>query len=352
MEKSTFEKFAVPILALVGLLVCVAWLAGGFDEKVAPETINHQGKSVDDVYHVTSQTHQVYEPVSASVTAKQASIISSRILARIDKVAVRAGDNVKAGQLLISLEQSDLLSQVEQAKEQISAIEARYLEAKKNFERSTTIHQQKLISDGDLDKAKSNFDSLSAELRTSKQALVQAETTLSYSQLNAPITGRIVDRFAEPGDTAQPGVKLLSIYNPLSLRVEGQVREALALQLNQGQKITVELPSVHKSLEGVIEEIVPAADTGSRSFLVKASIDYQEKLLPGMYARMLIPSDNESVISIPKDRIAQVGQLSVVWVNDNGQPQRRFIRVGKLLDENSVSVISGLKEGEQVLLIP
>ncbi len=352
MEKSFIQKAAVPMITLIGLLLSVAWLAGLFDDKIAPSISERQVENHQNVFTVEMKKEGVFEPIAASVTAKQASIMSSRILARIEAITVRAGDTVKKGQLLIKLEQSDLQSQVLQAKEQVKVMLARHIEAKRNYNRSLEVHSKKLISDVELDKSKADFDALTAELSTTKQALKQAQTTLSYTELRAPMNGRVVDRFAEPGNTAQPGNKLLSIYNPLSLRVEGQVREALALNLRQGQSITIELPTFNKTLTAQIEEIVPAANTGSRSFLVKASIEYQEQLLPGMYARMLIPAGDENVIYLPKDRIAQVGQLSVVWINEQGVAQRRFVRLGKENANGMVAVISGLVAGEQVLVKP
>jgi|TARA_B110000908_G_scaffold170805_1_gene231452 RND family efflux transporter MFP subunit len=352
MKQAWIQKLSIPLLTLVGLLLSVAWFAGLFNDKVMPNVTKPLVQNYKDVFTVTPQNTIVFEPIAATINAKQASIISSRILARIDEILVRAGDTVKEGQLLIKLEQAELQSQVLQAKEQVNVILARYIEAKKNFERSKDIHRQKLISDVVLDKSKADYNALLAELNTVKQVLKQVQTALSYTELRAPMDGRVVDRFTEPGNTAQPGNKLLSIYNPLSLRVEGQVREKLAFELTQGQTIEVQLPTSNQVLQAKIEEIVPAANTGSRSFLVKASIKYQEQLLPGMYARMLIPAGRENVIYLPKSRIAQVGQLSVIWVNEGGIAQRRFVRLGKETADGLVAIISGLQANEQVLVKP
>ena len=358
LSSAVLSKIMLPVVTLIALFVSVAWFAGVFNEKVAPGVITTEKNTTerielsdDKLYTVKTEKFTLYEPVSASVTAKQASIISSRLLARIDSINVRSGDNVKKGQLLIALEKSDIQAQVSQAKEQINAANARLLEANKNLIRAQDLHKKQLIADFDLDKAQTTVDTLLAELTTTKQALKQAQTTLSYTNLKAPIDGRVVDRFTEPGNTAQPGGKLLSIYNPLSLRVEGQVREQLALTLKQGQTIKVELPTLDKNVTATIEEIVPAANTGSRSFLIKASIDYQEQLLPGMYGRLLIPAGEESVLLVPINSIKNVGQLTMVWVhNNNGEVHKRFVRFGKKTSNELISVISGLNEGEKIAL--
>jgi RND family efflux transporter MFP subunit len=351
-KKSMAQKVIMPVIALTVLLLMVAWLAGSFDEKVAP-ALNEKHKQTqakqENIYTVVAKTQAMHEPVAASVEAKQATIISSRILARIDKIDIRAGDVVKKGDVLIELEQHDLHAQVQQAKQRVNAMKARHQEAKQNYERAIDLFKTKLISEFELDKNQANYQSIVAELTAAEQALAQTKTALSYATLVAPIDGRIVDRFAEPGDTAQPGTKLLSLYNPLSLRVEGQVREKLALTLTQGQRIEIELPAVNKIITGEVEEIVPAANTGSRSFLIKTRINYNENLLPGMYARMLIPAGEQTTLSIPENRIAHVGQLDFVWLNIDGDTQRRFIRLGKKEKNNMVVVISGLNAGDKVI---
>lgn len=355
VNKSTVKKLLLPVIALFVLLLMVAWLAGSFDKKVAPslnEDINQASNLANfdktNTYTVIEKSEAIFEPVAASVEAKQTTIISSRMLARINTIAVRAGDKVKKGDLLVELEQSDLQSQVLQTKQNIIALQARYKEAKQNFERSEELLAKQLISTFNFDKANADYQSIVAELTAAEQRLSQAETTLSYATLTAPINGLIVDRFAQPGDTAQAGAKLLSLYNPLLLRVEAQVREQLALTLTLEQKIDIELPSINKTITGEIEEIVPAANTGSRSFLIKTRIKHNEHLLPGMYARMLIPAGEQVSLTVPLDKISHVGQLDFVWLNVNGTVQRRFVRLGKIQANNMVTVISGLQSGDVV----
>ncbi|MFT5451964.1 MAG: membrane fusion protein (multidrug efflux system) [Enterobacterales bacterium] len=345
------KKLLLPLSTVIFLLVLVAWIAGFFNEKIAPglTTTTAEKINISELYTITSKKEQLYEPVAASINAKYATVISSRILARIESIPVRSGDFVKKGELLVQLEKNELNSKVLQAKENVKGIEARYNESKQNFERATDLYKKKLTSEFILDKSRADYQSLSAELTAAKQQLNQSKTSLTYATLLSPIDGRVVDRFAEPGNTAQPGNKLLTLYNPLSLRVEAQVREKLALTLKQGQKIQVELPSVDRVIEGEIEEIVPAANTGSRSFQIKASIAFKDDLLPGMYARVLIPAGTQNKLYVPKNRVARVGQLDFVWVVVDGNAQRRFVRLGTTADDGMIAIISGVKVGEQLV---
>jgi RND family efflux transporter MFP subunit len=346
------KKIAMPIVAVIVLLLMIAWMAGLFSPKIAPGLTPAQQHSAQDAVATQLADVPVIEPVPASVEAKQATIISSRIMARINKINVRSGDSVSTGDLLIELEKSDLEAKAQQSAEQVRAVSARLREARQNLARVDELYKRKLVARAELDRARANYGSLKAELAGAQQGNEEAEAAMRFSEIRAPIDGRVVDRFAEPGDTASPGSKLMSLYNPLSLRIEAQVREHLALSLEEGQELQVEIPSLQKTVGAVIEERVPAADPGSRTFLIKARVQYNKDMLPGMYARLLVPAGTETQLLIPADRLVQAGQLNLVWVLEDGQAYRRFVRVGKPAADGQVEILAGLAAGDKILPPP
>ena len=346
------KKIILPLLAIGALLLIIAWVAGLFVEKIPPGSNVIVQRNTGEPIAVKISDIIIIEKVPASVEATQATLISSRLMARITTIKVRAGDAVSKGELLLELENSDIQAQVHQAEAGIRANSAKLNEARKNLDRVRELQEGGVMSVSDLDKAQANHDTLIAELAGAKQTLEEAETALSYTEIVAPFDGRVVDRFAEPGDTAQPGTKLLALYNPLSLRVEAQVREHLALDLEVGQPLQVEIPSLEKIVDAVIEERVPAADPGSRSFLVKAAVAFDKNMLPGMYARLLVPAGSGKQLLIPADRVVHVGQLDLVWVYQDGQSYRRFVRIGQVVQNGQIEVLSGLAEGDMVLPLP
>jgi len=349
--KLTEVKIIAPITTIASLLLMIAWMAGAFNEKVAPGSITVDNISVTDAFTVEKRELTVYEAVPASIEAKQSTIISSRILARIKRVHVRAGDIVTQGQVLVELEQTDLQSRVSQAESTIQSVNARMIEANKAFVRAKDLTQKGLLAQADLDKAQANHDALIADLARARQSLNEAHIALSFAKVSAPIDGRIVDRFAEPGDTTQPGVPLLSLYNPSSLRVEAYVREQLALSLKDTQSLEVVIPALEKRLTSHIEELVPAGSTGSRNLLVKSRLESSHDLLPGMYAQLRIPAGLEKVLLVPVNKVASIGQLDTVRILNDGVVERRFVRTGKLYPGDMLEVVAGLVEGEQVLPI-
>jgi len=346
------KKMLLPGVAIAVLLLMVAAMAGYFSDKIEPDLEQAPAADTSAAVPVIALGGPFSEPVPASVEAKEATIISSRLLARITTIKVRAGDYVEEGQLLLELEQSDLLARAEQASDQVRSVEARLTEAQQNLKRAEELHTRGLIAVADSDAARADAAALEADLSSARRALEEAQTAVDFSQIRSPIAGRVVDRFAEPGDTASPGGKLLSLYNPFSLWVEARVREQLALSLEMGQELEVEVPSLDKSYRAKIEEIVPAADPGSRSFLVKAILPSEKSLLPGMYARLQVPAGERTRLLIPADRVARVGQLDVVWVAQEGRVLRRFVRLGRQAGNGMVEVVSGLAEGDAVMPPP
>ena len=139
-----------------------------------------------------------------------------------------------------------------------------------------------------------------ADLARGRQAREGAEVGLSYTEIRSPVAGRVVDRLADPGDTALPGKPLLSVYDPRALRIEVPVRESLAIGLKAGTSLQVRLGAGADVLTGAVDEIVPQAEAGSRTFLVKVGLPAAEGIYAGMFGRILIPLSEEEVLVIPR----------------------------------------------------
>jgi len=338
----------MPLLTVAGLLLSIFWMAGAFDSKIEPGEITNNTAFKGETLTLKRVLTQINEDVPATVRSKQTTHVAARILAPIKSIHVKAGDTVKKGDLLIVLDNRNNRSNVAQSKANINAIRAQLTQAKSHYNRTKSLYKKESVTKAQLEQASAKYNSLNAQLARAKQQLESSETTLSYSNIRAQFTSRVIDRFAEPGDLASPGMKLLTLYDPKSLRIDANVRESLALTLKTGQQLETHIPALNKTLMATIEEIVPAADPGARSFLIKAKIENEGQLLPGLFARILIPASKQQQLLIPSSYIKKMGQLDVVWVLENNTAIRRFIRIGQQTGENTL-VISGLSEGEQLV---
>ncbi|MCK5828889.1 MAG: efflux RND transporter periplasmic adaptor subunit [Methylococcales bacterium] len=345
---NTIKTYAVPLVTIAGLLLAIMWMAGTFDTKIEPGQISSNTSFTGQTFILKSAQIQLHEDVPATVRSKQTTHVAARVLAPIKAIHVKAGDTVKKGDLLIELDNRNNRSSVAQSRENINSLQAQLIQARSHYKRTKNLFSKESVTKAQLEQASASYNSLKAQLGSAKQMLSSAKTTLSYSQIKAQFSARVIDRFAEPGDLASPGMKLLTLYDPASLRIDANVRESLALTLKIGQQLKTDIPALNKSTQATIEEIVPAANPGARSFLIKAKIDHNGELLPGMFARIHIPSGNKEQLQIPTSYIKQMGQLDVVWVLENNAPTRRFIRVGQKTG-NKIIVISGLSIGEKLV---
>jgi membrane fusion protein (multidrug efflux system) len=303
------RKWAIPIITVAALLVVVAWMAGVFTSQVPPGLLELPKDKVLSAYTVNLITKPKVESIPAGIKAREATLVSSQILARVNNIHVRAGDNVVTGQLLVTLESEGLKAQLAQAVAMEDAVQASLTEAKDTLERTQTLKDKGSVSQSVLDNAVAGFRRYSSVVEVAKQRKQAAQTGLDYSVITSPISGVVVERSAEPGNMATPGQLLLSLYDPLTLQIEADVRESLATHLEIGRKITVKIDSIGKNIDATIVEIVPAADPNARSFLVKAGIEFYPNLRPGMFARMLIEDGTEEVLLLPLDYVKSYGQL-------------------------------------------
>lgn len=338
---------------LIAIAVGLAWLSGLFSSRIAPDEQQIQVASLpDDVSQmpVASVTETALEWASGTLQSASRTAVSSRILARIEEVKIAAGDHVKTGDVLVVLDARELKARAQQARDaQRAAIAKREL-AQAEMERADQLLKRGVGTSKRHDEAVSGLAVAKAEVDRTTRALEEAEAALSYAVIHSTVDGRVIDRLAEPGDTAAPGAPLLRIYDPSRLRVEAPVRESLAVRLSVGMRLGVVIPALDERFDGVIDEIVPFAEPGARTLLVKVALPEERQLYSGMFARVAVPAGRRTRLYIPAAAVERIGQL--VFVNVLGADKtigRRLVTIGESDAEGRLQVLSGLKEGEIVL---
>lgn len=356
-------RWTASLAALALLALVMLYMAGFFDTAIAPgwQAPDAALPGTDgERATVEARREPVLEPAAGTVRARDETLVSARITATIATLTPRAGDRVAAGEVLATLDARAAQAQLTQQREALAAAEARLAEAEPAYRRILSLADRGLASQADRDRAQSELRAAEAELGRARGALQEVETLISYSTLRAPRDGRVLDRYADPGDTATPGMPLLRLYDPRSLRLEASVRESLAAGLRPGDALGVRIDALGRRFQAGVEEIVPAADPGARAFLVRAALPPQDGLYPGMFGRLLIPAGERERYTIPAAAVARIGQLELVTVVTDSGAERRFVRTaapdgapdgtGEDAGDDRVEVLSGLAPGEQVLL--
>jgi len=340
------SKLIGTFAALFVIIMAVFYMAGSFSDKQAAglkesQITSYQGERVT----VTLQSIAGTEQVPGSVIAKQNTQISSHVMAQVEQLKVRAGDKVAKGDLLVMLKQDDFKAALAQSSANINAVQASLTQAKKQLARMIDLNAQGLVSVSELDDAKAKFENLTANLAVAKQQQTQAQVSLNYTRITAPISGVVVERLTEPGDTATPGKPLITLYNPLQLQLEFNVREQQAVKLRVGDSLNVVLPSLDITTPATVSEIVPVADNAARSLFIRLEADAQLGLMPGLYAQLQLPIKSTQGVLIDPRWVHEFGQLNMVYVLENETLVKRFVRLGSIIN-NQQHVIAGLKEGD------
>jgi membrane fusion protein (multidrug efflux system) len=334
------------------LVLAVVWMSGGCGERIAPgDLAPPAATAVANSDVVIAEHSQVYEQASGTLLSERRTTVASKILARIEEMPVKAGDTVQAGDVVVRLDSRDLEARLAASEQAVSAAEAALALARSERGRVEKLFASGVATRSEMDRTRKDLDVATSNLGAAQQHRIDAEVGRSHGEIRSPVTGRVVDRLAEPGDTAAPGVPLLRIYDPGSLRLEAPIREGLATQLRAGQPLVVTIASVDLELSGVIDEIVPFAEPGARTFLVKVRIPASPRLYAGMFGRVRVPGGERRRLTVAARAIETIGQLEFVEVVDaEGQRLRRLVTTGRPTQAGRIEVLSGLAEGERVVL--
>lgn len=336
----------------VGVVVLLLWLAGKFAPKVSADRVAAQtqastvaGKPVT----VLLKPVHLEESAVGTIRAVHETSIGSKLLARVLEVDLKAGQKVKAGDVLVRLDDSDIRAKLRQAEAAVTAAEAAYARDASDAKRYAELVKKHAVSVQDNEKAVAALQSSEANLLRAREGVKEVQAMLDWATIRSPIDGTVIDKKVEVGDMVTPGQMLLTLYDPTRMQLVASVRESLTDRLQVGQSIGVYVERLRKQCSGTVSEIVPEAQSSSRSFQVKVTGPCPAGIYSGMFGRILIPLQEEEVLMIPRQAVQNVGQLEFVTVVESDGGSRRAIRTGRVFG-NDVEVLSGLEQGEQVVV--
>lgn len=280
----------------------------------------------------TAAPHQV-EVVGTIQAVKQAEI-ASKITGNITTLQVDLGSRINKGDLLIEVGAGEISAQLQQAEAQLE-------QARRNLAR-----EEKLLKKNAA--TQQTVNSLRDSTRIAEAAHNEALTMLEYTRITAPFSGIVTRKFASVGDLATPGKPLLQIEAENSLQVLTDIPEALILKINKDDRLSVFIPSVDVTTEGVVAEVSPTADPSSRSAPIKLRIAADSRLRSGQFARVTLTKDQAETLTVPAGAVVPFGQMERVFVNSEGKAKLRLVRTGARINDN-IEILSGLAEGETVI---
>lgn len=295
------------------------------------------------------------EAVVESVKTTQ---IAAEMQGSITALPVKAGDIVKAGQVLVRIDTRVARQQVAGSQAQAAAASAQLSAARQTYERKKRLYEKNYISQAALEQAEAEYKTAEAQTRAQQAEISIANVRTDLHTIVAPYGGIVAEVNAEQGDMALPGKPLLTLYDPKAMRVVASVPQSRISQLDGNADLQVDIPGSGKPGFTIAVNqvtILPTADAVSNQ--VKVRVNLPEALTgarPGMFARIGLPivSGKESVrLLVPASSVMRRGELSLVYVVKQGKPQLRQVRPG-LRQAESIEILSGVEAGEQVAVNP
>ncbi len=294
------------IQRIIILLILIVLLAGGYyfyknSRQVKPE----------DLYKFGEVTQgNIEQAVSANGTINPVTLVSvgTQVSGRVSKLYVDFNDKVEKGQLLLELDDALFTAQIAQSQGNVRNAEASVELAKANEARIRTLFEQEYVSRQELDQSVQALKSAQAVLETAKAQLQRDKTNLAYSIIRSPVSGIVIDRQIDVGQTVAASFQtptLIKIAQDLSkMQIDTSFAEADIGNIKVGQLAKFSVDAFpNRNFEGVVKQIRlnPVTTSNVVSYNVVISVDNPDQtLLPGMTAYVTIVfAKHDNVMLVP-----------------------------------------------------
>ena len=280
---------------------------------------------------------------------------SSQAGGRVEEVAVRPGDTVAEGDLLVQVDVEALTIQLDLARSNASANQSQLALAEATLERSEALLQRGVATTSTLDEVRSNVEALRANLSAQQDQVRAADLQLRNATLRAPFDGVVSARNADPGQYVTIGAPLVTVVDLSSVELQGNAPVASGALLHPDQQVEVSVDGIReRRFEGTVVRINPVAAEGTRTIPVYVTIDNTDgTLLGGMFATgEVVVETATDAIAVPTDALREDADgLHVLKIVD-GHLARQPVEVAGDWAGRLTQVTSGLGAGDTVVTAP
>lgn len=294
------------------------------------------------------------------IQAVRQSTVAAQVPGNVTALLVKAGDTVKAGQVLARIDARDTSAGLLRSQADVAQAEAQFNNARMQWERSQSLKAQGFISAAALDSARAQWEAAQAGVAAARAGRSQASLAQGFTTVAAPFDGRVLATHIDMGDLAAPGRPMLTLYAPRPMRAVVQVPASQSDQVRTAQRVEVEVPTAGGAttwLRPTQVVALPGADPVSQT--VEWRLDLPDvTALPGQNVRVRFAelrndpahvAPTASPLSVPASAVLRRGELTAVYVVRGGRFMLQAVRTGTPPNSpGPVTLLSGVRPGDVI----
>ena len=276
-------------------------------------------------------------------TAPIEAFAEADVIAKVDgevrELHVEEGDMVEKNQILATLDGDRL-------RLELSESQARLRKLQRDYQRNQELQEKGLISEGDFERIQYDLEALEASFNL-------ASLELDYTQIRAPITGVVSERYLKLGNTIKTGEPVFRVTSFEPLVAYMHVPEREFRQIAAGQPVNIEVDALTGShVVATVTRVSPVVDPETGTFKITIELDgFSQGIKPGMFGRMSIVYDkHENVLQVPRSAIIETANDTFVFVVEDDIGIRKPVEIG-FSSKGMVEIVSGLSDGENVIIV-
>ena len=301
--------------------------------------------------------------IDGGLQALQQSTVAAQLGGNVLQLAVKAGDRVKAGQLLARIDERDAQAGLARSEAAVAQADAELRNARLNAERSRELRAQGFISQAALDVAETQLKAVQASLQQAQSGRTQAALARGFAAVTSPFDAVVLGTHVEAGELASPGRPLVTLYAPGRMRAVVQLPASRSAAARGAEAVQVQLPGGADSrwVTPAARTELPGTDPVSQTIEWRLDLSAADSagLQPGQNVRVRFTGPAVAAaaaatpgrLTVPAAAVLRRGELTAVYAVQDTRFVLKAVRLGAA-QGTGVEVLAGLQPGERIALDP
>ena len=289
--------------------------------------------------------------LDGTVEAVNQATVSAQTAGRVDAIYFDVNDQVKAGAVILRIRSTEQVASLTQAQAALQEATAREAEAQVRYQRINDMYQRRVVAKATLDETSAARDAAVARLIAARAGLDAAREGVAYTEVRAPYSGVVTQKFVQLGELVTPGTPLMAGASLDALRVVAEVPQSVIEQVRKVHKAVVYVDG--KRVESTGLTLFPSAQPQTNTFRVRIELPKGvQGLAPGMFVKVGLVTGAANLLLVPRAAVVERSEMRAVYVvAPDGRVSLRQVRLGHVRGDQ-IEILAGLVTGDIIARDP